>query len=85
MHAWLRPAVDYIADWLELQLTGSQQPGVIIAISHRGDIIAEHAFGLADIDTGEKLSPRHRFRLSPGRSRGPSRETSRRCADCRAG
>jgi CubicO group peptidase (beta-lactamase class C family) len=64
MHAWLRPAVDYIADWLELQLTGSQQPGVIIAISHRGDIIAEHAFGLANVDTGEKLSPRHRFRIA---------------------
>src|SRR4029079_15915516 len=41
-----------------------QQPGVIIAISHRGEVIAEHAFGLANVDTGEKLSPRHRFRIA---------------------
>jgi CubicO group peptidase (beta-lactamase class C family) len=64
MDAWLRSAVDYIADWIEFQLTGSQQPGVMIAIAHRGEIIAEHAFGVANLDTGEKLTPRHRFRIA---------------------
>src|SRR6185437_3707819 len=64
MDAWLRSAVGYIADWLELQLTGSQQPGVIIAITQRVDVVAEHAFGVADLDTGEKLTPRHRFRIA---------------------
>src|ERR1700755_1110798 len=64
MDKWLRPAADYIAEWLPLHLSGLQQPGVIIAISHRGEVIAEHAFGLANVDTGEKLSPRHRFRIA---------------------
>jgi CubicO group peptidase (beta-lactamase class C family) len=64
MDAWLRSAVGYIAEWLEFQLTASQQPGVMIAIVHRGEITAEHAFGLADLDTGEKLTPRHRFRIA---------------------
>jgi CubicO group peptidase (beta-lactamase class C family) len=64
MDPWLRSAVGYIADWLELQLTGSQQPGVIIAITQRGDLVSERAFGLADLDTGEKLTPRHRFRIA---------------------
>jgi len=64
MEAWLRPAADYIADWLEFQLAGSQQPGVIIAISHRGEIVAEHGFGVANLDTGEKLTARHRFRIA---------------------
>src|SRR6201990_1306513 len=64
MDAWLRSAADYISDWIEFQLTTSQQPGVIIAIAHRGEIIAEHAFGLADLGTGEKLTPRHRFRIA---------------------
>src|SRR5215475_5866795 len=64
MDAWLRSAVDYIGSWLEFQLTGSQQPGVIIAIAHRGEIVAEHAFGLANLDTNEKLTPRHRFRIA---------------------
>jgi len=64
MDAWLRSAIDYIADWLEFQLVGSEQPGVILAIAHRGEIVAEHAFGLANLDTNEKLTPRHRFRVA---------------------
>ena len=64
MDAWLRAAIDYIANWLEFQLEGSQQPGVILAIAHRGEIVAEHAFGLANLDTNEKLTPRHRFRIA---------------------
>ncbi|MCP3465450.1 serine hydrolase [Bradyrhizobium sp. CCGUVB23] len=64
MDAWLRAAIDYIGSWIEFQLVGSQQPGLIIAITHRGEVVAEHAFGLADLDTGEKLTPRHRFRIA---------------------
>ena len=64
MEPWLRSAVDYIADWLEFQSLGSEQPGCIIAIAHRGKIIAEHAFGQANLDTGETLTPRHRFRIA---------------------
>jgi CubicO group peptidase (beta-lactamase class C family) len=61
---WLRSAVDYVGNWLEFQVEASQQPGCIIAISHRGNVVAEHAFGLADIESGEKLTPRHRFRIA---------------------
>ncbi len=64
MDPWLRSAVDYVGDWLEFQVEASQQPGCIIAITHRGTIVAEHAFGLADLDSGEKLTPRHRFRIA---------------------
>ncbi|MGV7216241.1 serine hydrolase domain-containing protein [Bradyrhizobium sp. UFLA05-112] len=64
MDAWLRAAIDYIGSWIEFQLIGSQQPGLIIAIAHRGEVVAEHAFGLANLDTGEKLTPRHRFRIA---------------------
>ena len=64
MDPWLRSAADYISDWIEFQLAASQQPGVIIAIVHRGEIVAEHAFGVADLDSGAKLTPRHRFRIA---------------------
>jgi CubicO group peptidase (beta-lactamase class C family) len=64
MDAWLRSAIDYIGSWIEIQLAGSQQPGCIIAVTHRGEPVAEHAFGLANLDTGEKLTPRHRFRIA---------------------
>ena len=64
MEPWLRHAVDYIRDWLEFQLQGVQQPGCIIGIAHRGKVVAEYAFGTANLDTGEKLTPRHRFRIA---------------------
>ncbi|UVO32286.1 serine hydrolase [Bradyrhizobium arachidis] len=64
MDAWLRPAIAYIGEWLEYQVTLAQQPGCIIAIAHRGEIVAEHAFGFANLKTGEKLTPRHRFRIA---------------------
>lgn len=64
MDNWLRSAIDYIGSWIEFQLTTMQQPGVLVAFVHRGDVVAEHAFGLANLDTGEKLTPRHRFRIA---------------------
>jgi CubicO group peptidase (beta-lactamase class C family) len=64
MEPWLRHAADYIRDWLEFHLQGVQQPGCIIAVAHRGKVIAEYAFGTANLDTGEKLTPRHRFRIA---------------------
>src|SRR5262249_6766258 len=60
----LRSAIDYIGGWLEFQLIGSQQTGCIIAITYRGEVVAEHAFGHANLDTDEKLTPRHRFRIA---------------------
>ncbi|MBR0778597.1 beta-lactamase family protein [Bradyrhizobium diazoefficiens] len=64
MDPWLRSAIDYIGSWIEYQLTTIQQPGVVVAFAHRGNVIAEQAFGLANLDTGEKLTPRHRFRIA---------------------
>jgi CubicO group peptidase (beta-lactamase class C family) len=61
---WLRSALDYVGDWLEFQVEGSQQPGCIIAVVHRGKVVAEHAFGEANLDTGEPLTARHRFRIA---------------------
>jgi CubicO group peptidase (beta-lactamase class C family) len=60
----MQSAIGYIRNWIEFQMRASQQPGCIIAIAHRGKVIAEHAFGQANLDTGEKLTPRHRFRIA---------------------
>lgn len=64
MEPWLQYAMDYIRDWLEFQMRASQQPGCMIAITHRGKVVFEHAFGTANLDSGEKLTPRHRFRIA---------------------
>jgi hypothetical protein len=56
MEPWLRSATGYIRDWLEFQLRASEQPGCIVAIAHRGKVVAEYAFGHANLATGEKLT-----------------------------
>jgi CubicO group peptidase (beta-lactamase class C family) len=64
MEPWLQSATAYIRNWVEFQVRVSQQPGCIVAIAHRGKVIAEYAFGHANLATGEKLTPRHRFRIA---------------------
>jgi CubicO group peptidase (beta-lactamase class C family) len=64
MDAWLRAALDYIPRWLEFQLRNTDQPGCVIAAAVGRQIVLEQAFGTADIGTGAKLTPRHRFRVA---------------------
>jgi CubicO group peptidase (beta-lactamase class C family) len=64
MESWLQPAINYSRSWIEFQVRASQQPGCVVAIAHRGKLIAEYAFGHANLDSGEKLTPRHRFRIA---------------------
>jgi len=64
MDRWLSAALDYIPHWLDFQMQSSQQPGCIVAIAHRDKIIFDRAWGFANLDTGEELTPRHRFRIA---------------------
>ena len=64
MDRWLAAALDYIPRWIDFQMQVSQQPGCIIAIAHRGNVVLERAFGTANLGTGEALTPRHRFRVA---------------------
>jgi len=64
MQKWLRPALDYIARWLEFQMRMSEQPGCVVAIAHKDQLVLEQAFGYADLIKGERLTPRHRFRIA---------------------
>jgi CubicO group peptidase (beta-lactamase class C family) len=61
---WLQPAIGYIRNWIEFQLRVTQRPGCIVAIAYRGKVVAEYAFGHANLVTGEKLTPRHLFRIA---------------------
>ena len=64
MEPWLPPAMSYIRSWIEFQHRASQRPGCIVAIAHLDKIVTEYAFGHANLATGEKLTPRHRFRIA---------------------
>ena len=64
MYRWLNSALDYIPQWIEFQMRQSEQPGCVIAIAYKGQIVLEQAFGHADLSSGEPLTPRHRFRVA---------------------
>jgi CubicO group peptidase (beta-lactamase class C family) len=61
---WLPHAIAYVADWLGFQMRVSELPGSVLAVAHRGKLAYERAYGVADIGTGEALTPRHRFRVA---------------------
>ena len=64
MEKWLTAALDYIPRWLDFQMRSSEQPGCVVAIAHKDRIVLELAFGSADLVKGERLTPRHRFRVA---------------------
>lgn len=64
MESWLKAALDYIPRWLEYQMRLSEQPGCTVAAAHKGRIVLEEAFGVADNSTRRSLTPRHRFRVA---------------------
>jgi CubicO group peptidase (beta-lactamase class C family) len=64
MDRWLKAALDYVPLYLDYQVRLQHHPGCVIAIVQRGKVIAEHAFGAANLATGEPLTPRHRFRVA---------------------
>jgi CubicO group peptidase (beta-lactamase class C family) len=41
-----------------------EQPGCVIAVAHRGELVLEAALGRADLRTGVALTPRHRVRVA---------------------
>ncbi len=64
MESWLKAALDYVPRYLEFQLRHTEQPGCVIAVTHRGRLVLEQAFGHADLARRVPLTPRHRFRVA---------------------
>ena len=64
MEQWLRSALGYLPEWLDLQMRVSEQPGCLVAVARAGKVVFERAFGFANLATEERLTPRHRFRVA---------------------
>lgn len=64
MDRWLGAALDYIPEWLAFQMRAFDRPGCAVAVTHRGKLIHERAFGFADLARADRLTPRHRFRIA---------------------
>ena len=64
MDRWLAAALDYVPKWVEHQMRLTGQPGCVIAIAQKGEILLERAYGHADQVRGVELTTRHRFRVA---------------------
>ena len=64
MERWLAAALDYVPRWIDYQMRLTEQPGCALAVTHRGKVVLDAAFGHADLARGLALTPRHRFRVA---------------------
>src|SRR5207237_7086046 len=64
MQKWLPAALDYIPRWIEFQMRQTETPGCVVAVTAKGDMALEQAFGVADLGTGTALTALHRFRVA---------------------
>ncbi|HJQ00451.1 MAG TPA: serine hydrolase domain-containing protein [Jatrophihabitans sp.] len=56
--------VDYYRSWLAYRQWYLRVPGVQVAAAEHGEPVLSAAFGSADLDTGERLTERHLFRIA---------------------
>lgn len=56
--------LDFIDSWLRLRVKWDDVPGFAVAISKQGQIIFDKAYGHADIDTKQSMTPEHVFRIA---------------------
>ena len=64
MERWLQNAIDYSESWLDFQMRQTRQPGCSFAVAYKGRVKFEKAYGHANIQSRERLPPRHRFRVA---------------------
>ena len=64
MPTWLAAALDYIPRWLEFQMRQGDHVGLSLAVAHQGRPVLTQAFGVADLASGQRLTPQHRFRIA---------------------
>ncbi len=60
----LNRAIKYIDSWLDLRYQRNEWPGFTVAISHKGKILFNKSYGYTNLDTKEKLTPNHIFRIA---------------------
>ncbi|THF88895.1 beta-lactamase family protein [Deinococcus sp. KSM4-11] len=60
----IRSLAPYLASWLEVQRDLARVPGVQVAVRVQGELAASFALGVANMGTGERLTPGHLFRIA---------------------
>ncbi|WP_407572810.1 serine hydrolase domain-containing protein [Deinococcus altitudinis] len=60
----VRDLAPYLESWVEHQRDLARVPGVQVAVRVGGDLAASFALGTANEATGQKLTPKHLFRIA---------------------
>lgn len=55
IHA-LNDSIDYIKSWLQFRYEREEIPGFIVAVSHKGKLIMNEAYGYANIEQKKSLN-----------------------------
>lgn len=62
--ALLRAGAAYVAEWIGFQHELRGVPGIQVAIRHRGELLLDEAWGVANAATSEPLTTGHLFRIA---------------------
>lgn len=60
----LDKSIKYINSWLRFKFDREEIPGLAVAISHKGKVIFNEAYGYANLEKKEKLTSDHIFRIA---------------------
>jgi D-alanyl-D-alanine carboxypeptidase len=60
----LKRAADYIGPWLQYLYNHGDTPGFVVAISHKGKVIFNEAYGFADVENKKPMAEDHLFRIA---------------------
>ncbi|HET7059799.1 MAG TPA: serine hydrolase domain-containing protein [Candidatus Saccharimonadales bacterium] len=60
----LDKSLDFMSGWLSFLYEREEIPGFVIAVSHKGKVLFNEAYGYANIEEKTKLTPRHIFRIA---------------------
>lgn len=57
-------AFDFLDSWLALRQSRFDVPGLTVAIGHKGKVLFNKSYGYANLETKERLTPKHIFRIA---------------------
>jgi D-alanyl-D-alanine carboxypeptidase len=57
-------SVAYIKSWLEYRYGQEEIPGYVVAVSYKGEMLLNEAYGYANVENGTKMTTDHLFRIA---------------------
>ncbi len=60
----LEQSVAFLQTWLPARFASMDLPGFAVAVSHRGSLLFNEAYGWADVEREVPLTPAHQFRVA---------------------